>query len=117
MEIKARSRLLGAGPNVGALTALHRDEWSALFPMLNEYGLNTESVKAMTTAVSHLSTWSLSVLNPSATCQTHSPRVSRPATHLESHALQLCALSLDEGGDGSLAADCRRALYNGHSSR
>jgi hypothetical protein len=54
MEIKARSRLLGAGPNVGALTALHRDEWSALFPMLNEYGLNTESVKAMTTAVSHL---------------------------------------------------------------
>jgi hypothetical protein len=51
MEIKTRSRSLGPGPNVGALTALHRDEWSGLFPMLNEYGLNGESVKAMTTAV------------------------------------------------------------------
>ena len=50
MEIKARSRM-SKGQNVGAFTALHRDEWSSLFPMLNEYGLNGESVKAMTTAV------------------------------------------------------------------
>jgi hypothetical protein len=54
MEIKTRSKSLGPGPHVGALTALHRDEWSALFPMLNEYGLNAESVRAMTTAVSGL---------------------------------------------------------------
>ncbi len=52
MEIKSRSKSLGTGPHVGALTALHRDEWSALFPLLNEYGLNAESVRAMTTAVS-----------------------------------------------------------------
>ena len=80
MEIKARSRLLGAGPNVGALTALHRDEWSALFPMLNEYGLNTESVKAMTTAVSHLD---VVFIGLESVCNL--PK----RTHLESHALRL----------------------------
>ena len=60
MEIKSRSKSLGPGPNVGALSALHRDEWSSLFPMLNEYGLNSESVRAMTTAVRIV--WSLAWL-------------------------------------------------------
>jgi hypothetical protein len=32
-------------------------------------------------------------------------------------AFQLCALSLDDGGNGSISSDCRRALYNGHENR
>jgi hypothetical protein len=100
MDIKSRSQSLGPGPNVGALSALHRDEWSSLFPMLNEYGLNSESVRAMTTAVSFV----LIYVCCSAVAHT-------------AVALQLCAISLDQGGGGNLTDSCRQALYNNHENR
>jgi hypothetical protein len=115
MEIKARSRM-SKGQNVSALTALHRDEWSSLFPMLNEYGLNGESVKAMTTAVRSMK--AVSFLFFVLLCFFDLFCIG--TIFLFSYVwsvFQLCALSLDDGGSGSITSDCRAALYNGHENR